>query len=765
MTERGWSIRQDGYSPDEVAYFDALFTLSNGHIAATPTVDFEDARANPFCFVAGLFDQSIGPKNEIANLPHWVPVAAYVDGVPVGPCNGRLLAFERTLDMRSATVRTDFTVEDACGRVTSIWTETLVHATELRLGLVRGGVTAHNHEGRIQIRSAIDHRFGNRYLSAYVPAIANQCTTRHGDLVTETDFRHGIVVAYRLHGGAVVAVGSSLEVSSPVSRRLIRDRHRFAEVADVAVAAGVETTFTKVAAVHVDDDDDATDDAITEVTRLRGRFDQLVAAHRREWSRRWESLELRIDGDPELEEGMRFGLFHCVQALPAKPLGVGSTGLTSDYLGGHYFTNSELYDILVHCQWNPERAKRVAEYRHRSLDAARRAAMEGGNTGARYPEEADASGREASVTLVRDPIADETYTETTGELVKHTSAEVAYGIYQYVSITGDREFLWDTGLEIVVETARFAADLCVWSDATQHFDVPGVMGPDEYHYPVNNSFAVNYLLRWNLRYACSLVEECSLADAKRAAELFDRLRVTEEETERWRHIAELIALPRQDRDGVYEQFAGYWDLPEKTVALTAESGWPQLDGEDAGMTDRLLPLPNQLIKQCDVLLIMALFPDDFTTDVVAANFAFYEPRTLHGSSLSAGPHAFLALRCGQPAYARRMMKRAARYNLDFYPRRDYVNGVHLGAYSSAWRALVEGCAGLRWDGRTIRFEPTGLAGITVRTRRRLRGHEFRVTTALDRAELELLTDEPVRGRSGDMSFELSAERRSLTLNL
>lgn len=327
--------------------------------------------------------------------------------------------------------------------------------------------------------------------------------------------------------------------------------------------------------------------------------------------------------------------------------------------------------------------------------------------------------------------------------VLHLSADVCYALHRYQEASGDDAYMTMRGYRLIAACARFAASAFAWSEAKQAYVVHSVMGPDEYHYHVDNSFFTNYLLRWCL--------ELALASAGHSG--FPQVQNAELET--WRAISERVYLPWMKVDGISipEEFEGYANLPDAERRSMTSRG-PQFVGESERIAARSLEnFGSKLVKQADVVLLMSMFPGDFPDEVKRAAFAFYAPRTVHESSLSYGPHAVVSADIGGSNECADFITRASRYNLDFMPTADYANGLHLSAYAGAWQGLVQGLAGLRVEGDGLSFRPRlPSRWVAYRFALHFRGRRLKITVAAEgaiRVECngsELPTRQDVDGR-------------------
>ena len=204
------------------------------------------------------------------------------------------------------------------------------------------------------------------------------------------------------------------------------------------------------------------------------------------------------------------------------------------------------------------------------------------------------------------------------------------GIYHYVKLTGDEQFLKEKGAEILIETARFWASRCEYHETLHRFEIRQVTGPDEWHEPVDNNLYTNYLAKWNLSYVLNLLKKWETTDPVLYEELKNRLSIGEEEREHWQNVMENMYLPKGKDNGLLEQFEGYFDLQDVTIEAYDENDWPirpkALETVPRSQT--------QIIKQADVVMLLHLLGEEFDEETRKKNYAYYEKRTLHGSSLS-----------------------------------------------------------------------------------------------------------------------------------
>lgn len=430
-------------------------------------------------------------------------------------------------------------------------------------------------------------------------------------------------------------------------------------------------------------------------------FVKAEADHRGRWIKIWQEHDVTIDahGHP-VELGIRYAVFHLLQqGLEAPELKFGlispARGLSSTYHSGATFFDTELHKFEFWL-WNaPDVARALIDYRYRTLQRAMSFARSTGFAGARFPEAANDVGMANGPGYVLSYPDGGVAREWSVDEVLHISADVAYAVARYWAVTGDEVYMEAAGYALVVECARFAVSAFKWSEEKGAYVIDSVMGPDEYHYHVNNSFYTNYLLRWCIAYALTWVDRGCLPT------------VRENEVSQWRAVSEQVYLPWMIVDGISipEEFEGYADLPQALPRVGKGRGPRFANESERRAAQKLLNFDTNVVKQADVILLMSMFADDFSVEVKRAAFNFYEPRTVHESSLSYGPHARVAADIDALDKCADFITKASRYNLDFTPIDDYGNGLHLSAYAGAWQGLVHGLAGLRVHDGVLSMRP------------------------------------------------------------
>lgn len=409
-------------------------------------------------------------------------------------------------------------------------------------------------------------------------------------------------------------------------------------------------------------------------------FDELKAEHVDAWHKRWESADVVIEGDPAAQQGIRFNLFQLFSTYYGEDerLNIGPKGFTGEKYGGATYWDTEAYAVPLYLALaKPEVTRNLLKYRHNQLPGAHHNAQQQGLKGALYP----------MVTF--NGIECHNEWEITFEEL-HRNGAIAYAIYNYTNYTGDESYLAKEGLEVLTEIARFWADRVHFSKRTGKYMIHGVTGPNEYENNINNNWYTNTIATWVLRYTS--------ASYRKHAETAT-VTISPDELTHWQEIIDEMYYPKDDERGVFLQHDTFLD---KDLMPVSELDPANLPLNQKWSWDKILR--SCFIKQADVLQGIYFFNDEYSIEEKRRNFEFYEPMTVHESSLSPSIHAILAAELGMEAKALEMYERTARLDLDNY-NNDTEDGCHITSMTGSWLAIVQGFAQMKTDHDSLRFAP------------------------------------------------------------
>jgi trehalose/maltose hydrolase-like predicted phosphorylase len=692
--DAGWVLCHEGYSVLSESAVESRFALANGFlgmraaraISRGPTwlswLGYIKWASWPRCYVAGLFDRpnTEPPVPALVPVADWSRVRILLDGHPLLLSDGEMLSGDRILDMRRGLLLSELTHRSRTG-ITGTGSELrLVSLADRALGLqlLRFSLD----------RDGIDVRLEANFAMSGLGMEPVRLDPDLGAWHAEGTGK-GVAMA----GAATLRVGGEVRVPErPFPLRWVWHWR--------SVAGQIIELDRIVAAARADRPSDDPAPAATAALE-RGTavgWRGVLGAHSAAWDQRWRVADVVIEGDDAAQQALRFAVYHLTSAANPddETVSVGARALTGDAYFGHVFWDTEIYLLPFYTAVWPEAARAMLMYRFHTLPAVRAKASHMGCKGALYAWESADTGEETTPERVVGP--DGSMIEIlTGKMELHISADIAYAVWQYWHATGDDEFFLGAGAEMLLETARFWASRAVAeSDGKRH--IRRVIGPDEYHEDVDDNAFTNVLARWNIARALKAIEILRTRWPDRAAALLEKLGIGDVELADWRDAAERIVTGLDPATGIYEQFAGFHRLESLDLSLYADRTVPIDVVIGRERTQR-----SQVVKQADVVALMALLPGAFPGAMAETNFRHYEPRTAHGSSLSAGMHALVAARLGEADMALRFLHKAAAADLEFDP--NSAGGIRIAGLGGVWQAVVLGFAGLDLRGEVISIDP------------------------------------------------------------
>jgi len=686
----GWIVVEDAIDPTRVHAAETIFTVGNGVFSTRGSFEEGYAGARAATFMHGVFGPHPVATRTLVNLPDWTHLELQLDGDQFSVAHGEVLAHRRTLDLRSGLLRRDVTWRSPSGATVRLGFERFASLAAPDTAATRMTITSMDDIGPVMLRAGLPR----------APVTAGTCSWEPTAQQAEDSTAS---VAGRVEGE---------EVTVAVAARLRGPDGGQAQALDLAggpvletswqMKAGETRTIEKAVALLSSRQTADPHRGVRErLSELAGRsFDELHAASVDAWQREWAASDVIIEGDPEAQLAIRFAVFHLLIAAPREDEGVsiGAKTLSGQGYHGHVFWDTETFMLPFFTNVHPAIARNLLSYRYHRLPGARRKAKDGGFEGAQFPWESADTGDEVTPTWGGDASDTSNLVRIwTGDIQIHVSAMVAHAVMAYWDATGDEAFMLERGAEITLDTARFWESRAEWNSERGQYRFSDVIGPDEYHEHVDDNAFTNYFAAWHLRTAADLADWLR-ADHPDDA---DRLGADAEAAARFREVASAIHLPRDPDTGLIEQFDGYFereDVDLERYAGRSASMQAILGVEGVNAT--------QVLKQPDVLMLGYLLPEVMDGDALAANYAYYTPRTDHayGSSLGPAVQAILATRMGQLDDAYAHFIRAARADLRD-ARGNTSEGIHAAAAGGLWQAVVFGFAGVELDGDEVRTNP------------------------------------------------------------
>lgn len=698
-----WKIIQTAWEPRRARYWETIFALSNGLIGLRGALE-EHSRElrklqTPGMYLNGIYDYEpyehlwyfpgfATHKHAMLNLPDWRIIHIYINGTQVSVTSKQMQSFRRELALREGVLRTYLVWHDNdTNTPVDIVITRLVSMVRRHSAAIHVAVTPRAADVAVAMRYAVDENPRTSTLKQHPHfkrgAFSIGCHNMHAEYKTLTSGQTFVMALEYVVNGA--PADASFKMS---------DTYVYAEPMwqlGTHVTAGDTLTFAAHAAFFSSVETPAKE-VLSRAKKQaqRDARDGFAALQREQaafWRAYWRRADIQIDGAPADQQAVRFSLFHLRQSHPEDPRrSISANGMTGDHYCGHVFWDTEMYMLPHFLYTEPAIAKPLLLYRYHILDKARQRAKEMGGTGAMFSWNS-ISGEECGIV----------FEASTAEY--HLQSDIPFAIARYVDATDDAEFLRDYGAEIVFETARYMAGRGAYiPHKGGTFCINAVCGPDEYGCGVNNNCYTNMLCQWHLRYAVQVYRWLRTTYPEHWKLLTQRLALDEQEVRAWQRAADRMYIPFNKQLGIHEQDDSFLSLDPVDMRTI-----PRF----TDLRDKLHPLNlwrMQVAKQADVVLLMFVLGDQFSQKVKRANYEFYEPRTCHGSSLSACIHSIVAAEIGKLDDAYMYFRHSAYMDLNDF-KNNVAEGVRSACLGGTWMAVVHGFSGMRTDARGLSFAP------------------------------------------------------------
>ncbi len=698
LQHAAWQVTEHKFDPSSQHHKETVFTSGNGNMCLRGAFEEGYPASRPACFMHRLWDDMPINFTELANLPEWWGVQLEVNGAWFGLDQGKVLAYRRSLDLRTGVLsRTVRWQPDAHGPIVDLHFERFTSLADPHVAAVKLEMAVVEGDAAIRIRTGLDAHVENTGLL-------------HWDLVDQSvDAEHLMLHvrtrATRIELAVVAAVsflrpddaGLAPAAEESINLQLCDAKGQPMLERNAHLGPGDRIALHKfVAIVPSYDADDPV--AVARKKALAGAMDGYTAwraASDAEWDKLWETADVLVEGDVEAQLALRFNIFQLLIAAPRTTdrASIGAKTLSGFGYRHHVFWDTEIFMLPLFTFTEPELARHMLMYRWHNLPAAREKARRNGYDGAQFPWESAGDGREVTPTWVQH-FADPTQLIRiwTGDIEIHITADIAYAVMQFWAATGDDEWMRNYGAEIVLDGASFWASAArLEADGKYHYR--NVIGPDEYHDRIDDNAYTNFMARWHLQTAFDVLEWLRREHPEDARRLGETLDLNPTRLEQWHKVVEDICFPVDPETGLIEQFSGYFQCEDVDFAVLRD---PQRTRSMQAILGIEGCAATQNLKQPDVLMLQYLLPERFSEEQVRINWEYYDPRTdhEHGSSLGPSISAVMACRVGHCDDGYQHFLRAARADL-LDVRHNAGDGIHGASAGGLWQAVVFGFAGLK----------------------------------------------------------------------
>ncbi len=700
-----WSIIEEKFEPSMQEASESIFSLGNGRMGQR--ANFEETYTGDTLqgnYIAGIYypDKTrVGWwKNgypeffaKVLNAPNYIGISVSIDGRELDLNTCEILDFRRELNMKHGYLQRNVVVRMGDAKEVRIQAQRFLSIVEDEVAAIRYSVTPLNFDGEINFTPFIDGNVRNKdsnYNEVFWDILETRAEEGYAGLLSETK-KSGFTVAFSMM--YELFRGDKSETLSP---ELIKEKGKTGNRISMALISGETATLYKYISVTSSmnySKESLLDEGKRRVQKVYDlKYDSLFEAHCNKWEENWSHSDIVIGGDPVAQQAIRFNIFHLNQTYTGKDerLNIGPKGFTGEKYGGSTYWDTEAYLIPFYLSSAASEVSRnLLIYRYKHLERAiENAELLGFKNGAALYPMVTMDGRECHNEW-----------EITFEEI-HRNGAIAYAIHNYIRYTGDKAYLAEYGLEVLIALSRFWRQRVNWSDVKGQYVMLGVTGPNEYENNVNNNWYTNLLAKWTLKYTIEALTYVNEVHPARYNDIVEKTSFDEiAETERWKDIITNLYFPYSEEQKVFLQQDGYMD---KEQIFAADIDPAQSPINQHWSWDRILRSP--FIKQADVLQGIFFFEDDFDNETIRRNFEFYEPRTVHESSLSPCIHSILANKIGKKEMAYDLYLRTARLDLDDY-NKEVAEGLHITSMGGTWMSVIYGFGGFRIKDDMLHLNP------------------------------------------------------------
>lgn len=693
-----WKIIQDKIEFDENRLAESIMSLGNGYMGMRG--NYEETYTNDShrgSYIGGIWypDKTRvgwwknGYPNYFGKVPNsvnYIGIDVYVNGEILDLAKAKVIDFYRELDMKNGVLTRKF-VADINGKKIEASVTRFLSIKTKELGVIKYEVKALNFDGEITFTPYLDSDVKNEdsnYEEAFWVNVSTESSIKHGNVVARTKDNPFNTEVFTICANMSIKTNKEPKENTHMNKEYYSENKIVLDIKkDESVSiekyVAITTTRDHNEAHLIEKSKEILNNQI-----IKG-YETVLKDHMNAWNKRWKSADIKIEGDTLAQQGIRYNLFQLFSTYYGEDarLNIGPKGFTGEKYGGATYWDTEAYCLPVYLGVAPkEVSKNLLVYRHNQLDKAIENAKKLGLSGALYP----------MVTFNGEECHNEW--EITFEEI-HRNGSIVYAIYNYTNYTGDFEYIKEKGIDVIVEVARFWASRVHLNKRRNLYMIHGVTGPNEYDNNVNNNWYTNYLAKWCLEYAVNNIKWLE----KENIQSVNRNNVNKEELENWLKISSKMYLPYDEELDIIVQHDDFLDkelikvkdLPKGNLPLNQNWSWDKI-------------LRSCFIKQADVLQGMYYFGNKFSKEEKKRNFDFYEPYTVHESSLSPSIYSIIACEIDNLEKAYELYSRTARLDLDNY-NNDTEDGLHITSMSGAWLSIVQGFAGMQTFEQSLKFAP------------------------------------------------------------
>ena len=694
-----WSIQEYGFDPEYSRVSESVFSLANGYMGVRGC--FEEGYSGDTLkgsYFNGIYERRVQKGQSykgitdttefMVNAADWLWLRIEAEGEELDLARSDIRSFQRSLYLKNGVLSRSFLWMTKMGKKIEVELERFLSMERIQTGAQRVCIRALDQAVTVTIKAGIDFSNPHDSIGENLWKCSEQvsCDGMVGILGTTVSTGQKVYAAACFDGSY-----DALECQEPEEKRVFV-KMRF------SLNEGEKKGFTRIAknltCKHLGAEDELEEmgfegkkqTAFKELQECR--YEVLKEENFAWWAQAWERSDIVIRGDEENQQGIRYCIFQMYQTYHGGVDGnIGAKGLTGEAYNGNAFWDTETYCLPFYVFNDLKAARKLLKFRYDTLSEAKERAKELDCQGAFYPI-ATISGRECCNLWQH------------ASLQLQASTAVVYGIWFYQRITGDLEFLYEYGMEMLIEVCRMLATRGSFTEGRKRYGFYCVMGPDEFQMMVNHNCYTNLMGKFTFEYTERVMRQLEERDRERWEAVVRKTDLKDGERRQWNEMALRMYIPYEEETQLFEQHQGFFSLPHVDVDAIPVSDFPLYEHWSY---DRIYR--NDMVKQPDVLMFFLMFPSGFTREQLRRNYEYYEPRCIHESSLSPSVHSILASRLKKHEEAYDFFRFATRMDLDNY-NRNTREGLHTTSIAAAWMNIVYGFGGMQSDGKCLSLSPS-----------------------------------------------------------
>ena len=698
-TSTGWEIYEEEFAAGQLINRGSIFMVGNGYLGYRGTFAEWGKEQYQACIVSDTYDRADGKWRELCNVPNGLSVRFFIEGKEFSFFDREVKDYQRGINLKTAAYHRRFSAEIQDKKF-SLAVERLADYHSKHLLAQRHCFQAED-DLELTLVIGIDAELwslNGEHFQSYRAEHTDNDLLNFSTVTGEEEIEVEVAHSYNLN-------------RRPKNKKLIQKERQIFKKMTFELQAGKELILENFAAIFTSNDLSCPKNRARKraAEAAKSGYQKIRNLHSRRWSEIWQDADVEITGDLEAQALIRFNLFHNIIATPVHSdrLPIGARGLSCQAYQGAAFWDQEIFNLPMFLYTWPEVARSILKYRYHTLNGARKKARKLGYQGAYYAWISGKTGEELCPDFFfQDVLTGRKIRNHFNDWQIHVSPDIAYTVWKYFQVTGDRDFLVDYGAEIIFEVARFLYSHAYYDPTQDRYEFIRLLGPDEYHENVDNNYFTNYQAQYVLERARELYLLLKEQHPDRLKSLEDKINLRQKEAEKWGEMAAKIYLLQPDPEtGLIPQFEGYFELEDTLPEVLEERlqdpeeywGWP------IGVA-----VHTQVIKQADLIQLFLLH-EDFAAEIVRANYDYYEPRTEHGSSLSPSAYALVACQLGYREEAYDNFLKSCGVDLYNTSRAisggTFIGGIHTAACGAAWQMAVRGFAGMKYRQNQVIFQP------------------------------------------------------------